>query len=231
MRAPAPSFRPTTGAPTLSARSISLWIFSAKTSPRAPPKTVKSWLKTNTLRPSIGPPPGDDTVGVGPLLQARGVGAVAGQQVELLERAGVEQVLDALPGQHLALGVLALDRTGRAGLVRLVPPVGAAPPAFPASDPSRRTTLLPPVPTQRGPHGAPGLTGAPQRDVAALPSDAVGSADMNAEAEAGGDASVERVGDRHGHGQLLLPGLDGHGLGAPWPCGPSGRRVRPRCPP
>ena len=28
-----------------------MWIFSANTSPRAPPNTVKSWLKTNTLRP------------------------------------------------------------------------------------------------------------------------------------------------------------------------------------
>ena len=36
---------------------MSLWIFSAKTSPSAPPKTVKSWLKTNTLRPSIVPHP------------------------------------------------------------------------------------------------------------------------------------------------------------------------------
>ena len=57
MRAPAPSLSPMTGAPTLSARSISLWIFSANTSPSAPPKTVKSWLNTNTLRPSIVPQP------------------------------------------------------------------------------------------------------------------------------------------------------------------------------
>src|SRR4051794_21079819 len=57
MRAPAPSLRPTTGAPTLRARSISLWIFSANTSPRAPPKTVKSCENTNTLRPSTVPQP------------------------------------------------------------------------------------------------------------------------------------------------------------------------------
>ncbi len=36
---------------------MSLWIFSAKTSPRAPPKTVKSWEKTKTLRPSMVPQP------------------------------------------------------------------------------------------------------------------------------------------------------------------------------
>ena len=57
MRAPAPSLRPTIGAPTDSARSITLWIFSANTSPSAPPNTVKSWLNTNTLRPSTVPQP------------------------------------------------------------------------------------------------------------------------------------------------------------------------------
>ena len=36
---------------------MSLWIFSANTSPSAPPKTVKSWLNTNTLRPSTVPHP------------------------------------------------------------------------------------------------------------------------------------------------------------------------------
>jgi hypothetical protein len=34
-----------------------LWIFSANTSPSAPPNTVKSWLNTNTLRPSTVPQP------------------------------------------------------------------------------------------------------------------------------------------------------------------------------
>ena len=36
---------------------MTLWIFSAKTSPRAPPNTVKSWLKMQTRRPSIVPKP------------------------------------------------------------------------------------------------------------------------------------------------------------------------------
>ena len=36
---------------------MTLWIFSANTSPRAPPKTVKSWEKTKTLRPSTVPQP------------------------------------------------------------------------------------------------------------------------------------------------------------------------------
>jgi hypothetical protein len=56
-------------------------------------------------------PPGDDAVGEGPLgLDAHAVGPVTGEHVELVEGAGVEQVLDALPGEQLALGVLALDR-------------------------------------------------------------------------------------------------------------------------
>ena len=36
---------------------MTLWIFSANTSPSAPPKTVKSWQKTKTLRPSTVPQP------------------------------------------------------------------------------------------------------------------------------------------------------------------------------
>jgi hypothetical protein len=36
---------------------MTLWIFSANTSPRAPPNTVKSWENTNTLRPSTVPHP------------------------------------------------------------------------------------------------------------------------------------------------------------------------------
>ena len=36
---------------------MTLHIFSAITSPRLPPKTVKSWEKTKTVRPSIVPWP------------------------------------------------------------------------------------------------------------------------------------------------------------------------------
>ena len=45
------------GAPTFIARSITLQIFSAYASDSEPPNTVKSWLKTNTSRPSIVPCP------------------------------------------------------------------------------------------------------------------------------------------------------------------------------
>ena len=63
-----------------------------------------------------GAPAGDDTVGVGPLLEPGRRRAVAGQLVELVEGAVVEQVLDPLAGQQLALAVLALDGTLGAGV-------------------------------------------------------------------------------------------------------------------
>src|SRR5436190_1204642 len=58
MRAPAPSLSPIMGTPTEAARSMILWIFSANTSPRAPPNTVKSWLNTHTLRLGMPTEPG-----------------------------------------------------------------------------------------------------------------------------------------------------------------------------
>ncbi len=57
MRAPPESLSPMTGAPTFIAKSINLQIFSALLSEREPPKTVKSWAKTKTGRPSIRPCP------------------------------------------------------------------------------------------------------------------------------------------------------------------------------
>ena len=48
---------PMTGQPILAARSITFTIFSPITSPSEPPKTVKSWEKTHTGRPSIRPWP------------------------------------------------------------------------------------------------------------------------------------------------------------------------------
>ncbi len=57
MRAPPESLSPTTGQPTFIAKSMTLQIFSPKTSPSEPPKTVKSWAKTATVRPSTVPYP------------------------------------------------------------------------------------------------------------------------------------------------------------------------------
>ena len=66
-----------------------------------------------------GAPAGDDTVGVGTVLEAGSVGPVSGEHVEFLEAARIEEVLDALAGEQLALLVLALDGPGRAGVVGL----------------------------------------------------------------------------------------------------------------
>ena len=46
---------PITGQPYFAARSMTLQIFSAKTSDSDPPKTVKSWLKRKIRRPSTVP--------------------------------------------------------------------------------------------------------------------------------------------------------------------------------
>ena len=55
MRAPPESLSPTTGAPTFIARSMILQILAALVSDSEPPKTVKSWAKTKTGRPSTRP--------------------------------------------------------------------------------------------------------------------------------------------------------------------------------
>ena len=70
-----------------------------------------------------GAPAGDHAVGVRALLEPGGVGAVPGEQVEFVERAVVEEVLDPLAGEHLALLVLALDRARRPGVERLLLPL------------------------------------------------------------------------------------------------------------
>ncbi len=52
------------------------------------------------------------------------MGPVAGQHVELLEGAVVEQVVDALTGGHLALGMMLLDRPRRTCVAGLIAAVG-----------------------------------------------------------------------------------------------------------
>ena len=105
------------GAPTLSARSMSLWIFSAKTSPSAPPKIVKSWQNTNTLRPSTVPQPV-----MTPSVYGRSIASgspVRASRSSSWNEPGVEQVLDPLAGEHLAPVVLALTAPLGAGVERL----------------------------------------------------------------------------------------------------------------
>ncbi len=55
MRAPPESLIPITGQPYFTAMSMTLQIFSAKTSLSEPPKTVKSCEKRKTLRPKTVP--------------------------------------------------------------------------------------------------------------------------------------------------------------------------------
>ena len=56
------------------------------------------------------------------LLQTEGDRAVPGELVQLHERAGVEQQVDALAGGLLAARVLLLHRAGGAGVHRVVDP-------------------------------------------------------------------------------------------------------------
>ena len=119
MRAPAPSLTPIIGAPTDSARSITLWIFSANTSPSAPPKTVKSCANTKTLRPSIVPQPVTTPSVSGrvfsiPKPWARWRASMSSSTKESGSRSRVE----ALPRGELAAGVLAFDRGGAPGVER-----------------------------------------------------------------------------------------------------------------
>ena len=107
------------GAPTFIARSMTLQIFSAYASDSDPPKTVKSWLKTKTSRPSIVPwpvttPSPRTCCSVEPELRR----AMRDERVELDERARVEQQVEALARRQLAPGVLALDADGAAAQQR-----------------------------------------------------------------------------------------------------------------
>ena len=78
-----------------------------------------------------GPEAGDHAVGVGPVvLEAHAVGPVPGQHVELLEGALVQEVLDALAGGQLALGVLTLDGPRAPGVEGLVLAFGQVGQAF-----------------------------------------------------------------------------------------------------
>ena len=104
---------------------MTLWIFSANTSPSAPPNTVKSWAEHEDLAAVDRAPAGDHAVGERTgVLDAEAVGAVAGEHVELDERAGIEQQVDALARGELAALVLALDRRRAPGVQRLLAQLG-----------------------------------------------------------------------------------------------------------
>ena len=80
-------------------------------------------LAVHADRPAVdGAEPGDHPVPVRAVGRDAEVScAVPGELVELGERAGVEQLVDPLPGGHLALGVLRFHGTFRACVDRLVP--------------------------------------------------------------------------------------------------------------
>ena len=121
MRAPPESLRPTIGAPTFIARSMTLQIFSAYASDSEPPKTVKSWLKTKTSRPSIVPWPVTT-----PSPRMRWLVAGRSRRRDGSTNAssstnepGVEQELEPLARGQLARGVLLVDALLAAAELRL----------------------------------------------------------------------------------------------------------------
>src|SRR2546421_685248 len=88
---------PITGQPILAARSITLHIFSAITSPSEPPNTVKSCEKTATGRPSIVPCPVTTASPPGARCRGPQPGSVAAHERLLVRRAEVvEQPFEAL---------------------------------------------------------------------------------------------------------------------------------------
>ena len=98
------------GARVFSAMSWILMIFCAWVSDSEPPNTVKSLAKTKTVRPLTVPQPvTTPSPGIFCLLHAEVDAAVLDEHVELLERALVEQQLDALARGQLAALVLRLD--------------------------------------------------------------------------------------------------------------------------
>ena len=101
MRAPAPSLRPMTGAPTDEGEVHDLVDLLGEHLAERAAEDGEVLGEHEDLAAVDRAPPGDDTVGVGALLDAALVGPVAGEHVELVERALVEQVLDALAGEHL----------------------------------------------------------------------------------------------------------------------------------
>ena len=110
MRAPPESLRPITGAPTFIAWSITLQIFSACASRERAAEDGEVLAEDEDEPPVDHPVAGDDAVARRPVgLHAEVVAAVLDEHVPFLERAGVEQQLDALARGELALGVLRVD--------------------------------------------------------------------------------------------------------------------------
>ena len=99
---------------------MTLQIFSAYASDSEPPKTVKSWLKTKTSRPSIVPVSGHDAIAEVALLGKPEVSRpMRHEGIQLDERPGVEQQIEAFASGQLAGSMLLLDALGSAAELRL----------------------------------------------------------------------------------------------------------------
>ena len=120
MRAPPESFKPTTGAPIFIARSMILTILAALVSDSDPPKTVKSCANAYA-EPSVDAAvPAHDAVAGHDLIGHAEVAAAVGDElVDFLERAGVEQQVDALARGKLARLALAAQPFFTAARARL----------------------------------------------------------------------------------------------------------------
>ncbi len=121
MRAPAPSLSPIIGAPTDSGEIHHLVDLLGEHLAERAAEDGEVLREEEHLAAVDRAPAGDDAVGERPVvLDAEAVRAVAGEHVELDERAGVEQLLDALARGQLAPGVLALDGRRVARVQRLL---------------------------------------------------------------------------------------------------------------
>ena len=117
MRAPAESTSQNTGSSWRRAYSVRRTIFSTVRAPHEPALTVGSLAITHTGRPSMRPDAGDHAVG------RQVVGGGVGQQTVLDEGARVEQQLQAVADEQLAL---AGELVGLLVEVALQGPVDAA---------------------------------------------------------------------------------------------------------
>ena len=114
---------PMIGQPVFIARSITLTIFSPKTSTEAAAEDREVLREDAHLAAVDRAVAGDHAVAVrAVLLEAERRRAVAGELVELDEGALVEELLDALACGLLALRVLLLDGALGAGVDRLLEP-------------------------------------------------------------------------------------------------------------
>ena len=120
MRAPPPSLRPTSGAPVgLGEVHHLVDLLGVHLTERAA-EDREVLAEDEDLAAVDRAPAGDDAVGERTVvLDAEAVRAVAGEHVELDERARVEQQVDALAGGELAPLVLAPDRRLAARRARL----------------------------------------------------------------------------------------------------------------